>query len=59
MKWYIGYPIVWIIVFLAYFAFMTSQEQPLGLRIILALIMGTILSAVGYAGYEAVTKKKK
>lgn len=59
MKWYIEYPIVWIIVFLAYLAWFTSNADPIGLRIILSLVIGTLISAGGYAVYKSAFKKEQ
>ena len=59
MKWYIEYLMVWVIVFLAYLTWFTSDIMEFQIRIIVSLMMGTFISAAGYAGYYEVKKKQK
>lgn len=59
MKWYIEYPIIWIITFVLLDMIFIIQYQDKGLAIFTALILGTLVSAGGYAGYYGVKKKQK
>ena len=58
MKWYIEYPIIWIITILIYYAFFTNPNEPQGLRLLLTIILGTLISTGLYAGYKTSVKKK-
>jgi hypothetical protein len=58
MKWYLEYPIVYIIVFCVYYLFFTNADDPLVLRLMLSLIIGFFISAIGYAVYYEIKKKE-
>ena len=57
MKWYIEFPIVWIVAFLVIFALTPYRTEEPVLGLIIALIFGTIVSVAIYGGYRS-TKKK-
>ena len=57
MKWYIEYPIVWVIVFVIFFLITPYRYEDVGLGIFVSLIIGTFISAAGYSGYKSTTKK--
>ena len=58
MKWYIEYLIIWTILFITGLLLFTSDTDPLPLRLLIALVMGTLVSSIAYASYHE-TKKQK
>ena len=48
---------VYAVVFIIYLGFFTADFKELPLRIILSLIIGGIISGVGYSSYKKIYKK--
>jgi len=59
MKWYTKYLTIWMIVFTIHLIFFTSPDDPLGLRLTLALVIGTIITSVAYTGIKEGMKSTK
>ena len=57
MKWYIEFPIVWVVAFLVVFALTPYRTEEPVLGAIIALVFGTIISIAGYGGYRSTIKK--
>jgi len=52
MKWYIEFPLIYLICFCIFFVFFTNRADPLNMRIFIGLSISLVVSSVGYIAYR-------
>jgi integral membrane sensor domain MASE1 len=57
MKWYVKFPILYIVVVL--FLYLFGRNDDVGSALFVSLIFGLIISSAFYAGYSSFTKNLK
>lgn len=58
MKWYIEFPIVYLVVFVVYFLFVAPKDD-MGVRLFVGIIWSFLLSSIGYATFYEARRREK